>query len=191
MFAAGAVYPLRPHPQDVMEAMNKDRESFFFVDVQARGAYPSYALQELKRKGWMPEMKPEDERILASYPVDFIAFSYYNSRCVSAQKESDTLAEGNLFVSAKNPYLSYSEWGWPIDPLGLRITLNQIYDRYLKPMFLVENGIGIDDQPNTKGVVEDDDRIAYLKAHIQAMKDAIELDGVDLMGFIQHGDLSI
>ena len=90
---------------------------------------------------------------------------------------------GNIFASAKNPYLKESEWGWQIDPLGLRITMNDIYDRYQKPLFIVENGLGAIDTPDENGYVEDDYRIDYLAQHIQAMKDAVELDGIDLLGY--------
>ena len=123
MFAAGSVYPYSCNPNDVWEATKVDRESYFFVDVQARGKYPNYALKEMERKGITPTMEERDKELLEKYPVDFIAFSYYNSRCVRTDNNDD-LAEGNLFASAKNPYLEFSEWGWPIDPLGLRITLN-------------------------------------------------------------------
>ena len=182
MFAAGSVYPYSCRPEDVWEALKKDRENYFFVDVQARGEYPAYAGRALEREGLMPVMEDGDERILKKGTVDFISFSYYNSRCVSTADSAES-AEGNLFASAKNPYLTYSEWGWPIDPLGLRITLNQIYDRYEKPLFIVENGLGAQDFPDENGNVADDCRIDYLKRHICAMMDAAELDGVDLLGY--------
>ena len=191
MFAAGSVYPYSCHPQDVFEALKKDRESYFFIDIQARGAYPSYAIKELTRKHCMPHMEDDDYAILKKYPVDFISFSYYNSRCVSGQKEPEKLTEGNLFASANNPYLTYSDWGWPIDPLGLRITLNHVYDRYQKPMFIVENGLGAIDTVKADGTIEDDARISYLREHILAMKAAIEEDGVELMGYTAWGPIDL
>ena len=100
-------------------------------------------------------------------------------------------AEGILFKSAKNPYLSYSDWGWPIDPLGLRITLNQVYDRYQKPLFIVENGLGAFDEPDENGYVVDDYRIEYLREHIRAMKDAVEEDGVELMGYTSWAPIDL
>ena len=126
-------------------------------------------------------MERNDAEILKKYPVDFISFSYYNSRCIAADEQET--AEGNLFKSAKNPYLSFSEWGWPIDPLGLRITLNQVYDRYQKPLFIVENGLGALDSSDGDGQIEDDYRIDYLREHIRAMKAAVEEDGVELLGY--------
>lgn len=181
MFAAGSVYPFSCRPEDVWKALVTDQENYFFVDVQARGYYPAYARKRMERMGVFPRTEPEDAGILRDYPVDFISFSYYNSRCAAA--DSQETAEGNLFQSARNPYLAYSDWGWPIDPLGLRITLNQIYDRYQKPLFVVENGLGALDVPAVDGTVEDDYRIAYLRDHIRAMKAAVEEDGVELLGY--------
>lgn len=191
MFAAGSVYPYSCRPEDVWEATKKDRENYFFVDVQSRGYYPSYALKEMEQKGIMPRMEPEDAFILKENTVDFISFSYYNSRCAAAEPESDSAAEGNLFSTVKNPYLPCSEWGWPIDPLGLRITLNHIYDRYQKPLFIVENGLGAADCPDSDGYVEDDYRIDYLREHIRAMSDAVALDGVDLRGYMTWGPIDL
>lgn len=183
MFAAGSVYPYSCNPNDVWEATKLDRENYFFVDVQARGKYPNYALKEMERNGMMPVMEKGDEELLAKYTVDFISLSYYNSRCVRTDGDEGDNAEGNLFASTKNPHLEYSQWGWPIDPLGLRITLNHVYDRYEKPLFIVENGLGARDEVDENGYVEDDYRIDYLREHIQAMKDAILVDGVDILGY--------
>ena len=136
-------------------------------------------------------MEPGDKEILKRHPVDFISFSYYNSRCIASPGSGREEAGGNLFKSAKNPYLDFSEWGWPIDPLGLRITLNQIYDRYQKPLFIVENGLGAVDIPNENGEVEDDYRIDYLRRHIRAMKTAVEEDGVELMGYTSWAPIDL
>ena len=191
MFAAGSAYPYSCKPEDVFKAMQVDRENYFFIDVQSRGAYPAYAIKQLQRKNCMPKMEPEDTQILKEYTVDFVAFSYYNSRCIAASLDKNNMAEGNLFASAKNPYLTFSKWGWPIDPLGFRITLNQVYDRYQKPLFVVENGLGTIDETDEHGYVEDDERIQYLRNHIQAMKDAIEEDGVELLGYTCWGPIDL
>ena len=191
MFAAGSAYPYSCKPEDVFKAMQVDREKYFFIDVQSRGAYPAYAIKQLQRKNCMPKMEPEDTQILKEYTVDFVAFSYYNSRCIAASLDKNNMAEGNLFASAKNPYLTFSKWGWPIDPLGFRITLNQVYDRYQKPLFVVENGLGTIDETDEHGYVEDDERIQYLRNHIQAMKDAIEEDGVELLGYTCWGPIDL
>jgi len=186
MLAAGSVYPYSCNPEDVWESMKKDRENYFFIDVQARGAYPSYAKKLLEQKGIRLETEPGDEEILRVNPVDFISLSYYNSRCVRADGQGEA-SGGNVFASAKNPYLECSQWGWPIDPLGLRITLNALYDRYQKPLFIVENGLGAVDVPEADGQIRDDYRIDYLRSHIRAMMAAAEEDGVDLIGYTPWG----
>lgn len=191
MLAAGSTYPYSCHPSDVWEALQVDRESYFFIDIQSRGEYPSYIKKQLERNDSYPIMEQYDTDVLKDNTVDFIALSYYNSRCIAHDPQTETLSQGNLFASMKNPYLAYSEWNWPIDPLGLRITLNQVYDRYQKPLFLVENGLGAQDIPDEHGYVNDDYRITYLAAHIQAMKDAIALDGVDMMGYTAWSPIDI
>ncbi len=191
MFAAGSAYPYSCRPLDVWEALRTSQENYFFADVQARGYYPSYAKTRLRAQGIYPLMEEGDTQILQKYPVDFIAFSYYNSRCIAASDCIREEAEGNLFRSVKNPYLKYSDWGWPIDPMGLRITLNEVYDRYQKPLFIVENGLGALDEPDDQGLIVDDYRIDYLREHIRAMKAAVEEDGVDLMGYTSWGCLDL
>lgn len=191
MFAAGSAYPYSCSPKDVWEALKTGQENYFFVDVQARGYYPSYMEKRLKAQGIFPVMEPFDTQVLQGHPVDFISFSYYNSRCIAAPDSIQEEAEGNLFRSVKNPYLTYSEWGWPIDPLGLRITLNEVYDRYQKPLFVVENGLGALDEPDSQGAIADDYRIDYLREHIRAMKAAVEEDGVDLMGYTSWGCIDL
>ena len=131
-------------------------------------------------------MKENDLEILKENTVDFVSLSYYNSRCVRADGKGEA-AGGNVFASAKNPHLTNSQWGWPIDPLGLRITLNTLYDRYQKPLFIVENGLGAKDTPDENGFVDDDYRIEYLSSHVKAMMDAVEKDGVDLIGYTAWG----
>lgn len=186
MLAAGSVYPYSCRPEDVWESMKKDRENYFFIDVQVRGEYPAYAEKFLERAGIRLKMGPWDRKILKEHTVDFISLSYYNSRCVRADGQGEA-SGGNVFASAKNPYLECSQWGWPIDPMGLRITLNALYDRYQKPLFIVENGLGARDEPGQDGKIEDDYRIDYLKAHIMAMMAAVDEDGVDLIGYTPWG----
>lgn len=182
MFAAGSTYPHTCNPEDVWAAKKIEQEEYLFVDVQVRGYYPNYGKKRLINKGCFPKMEKDDEIILKNGTVDFVSFSYYNSRCIAKNMEKDK-AEGNLFATVKNPYLKESEWGWPIDPLGFRITLNEVYDRYQKPLFVVENGLGAVDKLEENGEIEDDYRIGYLRSHIQAMYDAVTEDGVDLLGY--------
>lgn len=192
MLAAGNWYPHTCAPEDVWKSICKDRDNFFFIDVQSRGAYPSYALKQMERDGVMPVMEPGDLEILRENTIDYITFSYYSSRCVSADPEvNKAQTAGNVFASVKNPYLKTSEWGWQIDPLGLRITLNTLYDRYQKPLFIVENGLGAADIVEKDGSINDDYRIAYMREHIKAMDDAVNLDGVPLMGYLAWGCIDL
>lgn len=190
MLASCTTYPYSCDPKDVFKAITSERESFFFSDVQARGVYPSYAIKKMERNGTMPHMEAGDLELLKENPVDFVSFSYYSSRCTSAD-ESIEKGSGNMFESLKNPHLKASQWGWQIDPLGLRITLNNLYDRYQKPLFIVENGLGAIDTPDENGYVDDEYRIEYLRQHIQAMKEAVVLDGVDLMGYTPWGCIDL
>ncbi len=191
MLAAGAFYPYSCNPKDVREAQLRAQENYFFVDVQSRGYYPTYALKMLEREGIDVGMTEEDEKILAENTVDFISFSYYNTRTAAAPDTDTDAASGNAFASAKNPYLTYTDWGWPVDPLGFRITINEIYDRYQKPLFVVENGLGAKDEPDENGYVEDDYRIDYLRKHIEQMKAAIEEDGVPMLGYTTWGPIDL
>lgn len=190
MLAGGQFYPLTADPKDVFEALNKDRENLMFIDVQARGYYPNYALKMFAREKIDIGMTEQDRQILKDHPVDFISFSYYSSRCVTTNQESER-SQGNAFAGVKNPYLESSQWGWQIDPLGLRITLNVLYDRYQKPLFIVENGLGARDEVAIDGSINDDYRIAYLKDHIIEMDKAINEDGVDLMGYTPWGCIDL
>jgi len=169
--------------------VKKEQENLFFIDVQVRGAYPSYARKLFHDMGVSLIMEAGDLEILKN-TVDFISFSYYASRCVAADMNDKTANEGNIIRSVKNPYLQTSEWGWSIDPLGLRITMNQLYDRYQKPLFIVENGLGAKDEIEQDGGIQDDYRIDYLRRHIEAMGEAIE-DGVDLMGYTPWGCIDL
>ena len=191
MFAAGATYPYSCKPLDVWEAMKADRMNYFFVDVQALGQYPHYIMHQLRENQILPEMEDGDEQVLKENTVDFISFSYYASRTVAFERTETPKTGGNLFDSLMNPYLDQSDWGWQIDPLGLRITLNAIYDRYRKPLFIVENGLGAKDERNAWGGIDDDYRIAYLREHIAAMKAAVEEDGVNLLGYTTWGPIDL
>ncbi|AZA12708.1 6-phospho-beta-glucosidase [Corynebacterium choanae] len=191
MFAAGVAYPFSCRPEDVWAAKQVDRDSYFFIDIQSRGAYPNYALRYLERNNIMPVMEPGDAEILAEHTVDFISFSYYNSRTTADSSTAAEQMSGNLFTTVKNPYLEYSDWGWSIDPLGLRTTVNDIWDRYQKPLFVVENGIGVKDTVNPDGSIDDPQRMRFLRDHLQALKDAIVIDGCDVLGFTCWGPIDL
>ena len=193
MLAAGSFYPNTCNPEDVWAAKKRDRGNYFFVDVQARGGYPAYVMKQFEQENIHITMEPEDEKILRENTVDYIAFSYYTSRLTSA--DPDVIAKnsisGNVMKSLRNPHLKVSEWGWQIDPLGLRITMNDLYDRYQKPLFIVENGLGAADRIEEDGSIQDDYRIAYLEAHLKEMMKAVEEDGVDLIGYCAWGCIDL
>lgn len=180
-------YPYSCDPDDVQKTMERQREALLFSDVQARGYYPSYTARILAEKNVVLEVEPGDEQILQEYPVDYVSFSYYMSSTVSAHPEELESAVGNLLVGGiKNPYLPESDWGWQIDPKGLRIALNQLYDRYQKPLFIAENGLGAIDILQEGDVINDDYRISYLREHLKQVKEAIA-DGVDVFGYTSWG----
>ena len=191
MINAGDFYPYSCRPADVWEAIGRNREGYFFVDVQSRGAYPAFAKKQLEREGIRLPIQAGDEEILKNGTVDFVSFSYY---CTRVAADKDTPAErsvGNLMGGVKNPYLKDSDWGWAIDPEGIRITMNTLYDRYQKPLFIVENGIGTNDKVEADGSVNDDERINYMSAHILEMEKGIVEDGVPLMGYTMWGPIDL
>ncbi|MEH0689295.1 family 1 glycosylhydrolase [Vibrio cholerae] len=185
----GAInYPYTCNPDDVLAAMDENNKWLFFGDVQTRGKYPGYMLRYFRDNGITIEMEAGDIETLAAASVDFISFSYYASGCASADPKQKEV--GNIVDSVPNPYLEKSQWGWLIDPKGLRILLNFLHDRYQKPLFIVENGLGARDTVTDEGEVIDDYRIAYLRDHLVQAHEAI-LDGVELMGFTSWGPIDL
>ncbi|OAS82544.1 MULTISPECIES: 6-phospho-beta-glucosidase [Metabacillus] len=190
MIASMTTYPVTPNPEDAFAALQQDRKTLLFSDIQSRGYYPSYLKRYFIENDITIEMAEGDEEILKQGTVDYIGFSYYMSFVATADPAELEKASGNLLAGVKNPYLKSSEWGWQIDPKGLRITLNQLYDRYQKPLFVVENGLGAVDVVEEDGTINDDYRIDYLSEHIAEMKEAIA-DGVDLMGYTAWGPIDL
>lgn len=187
-------YPLDAHPENQFASLFKERAfDYFTSDVQVRGKYPTYFNRLLEEyDATAPIIEAGDLELLATNTVDYIGFSYYMSMAtdvIGDALESDPAA-GNLMAGVRNPFLEASEWGWQIDPLGLRISLNQLWDRYQKPLFIVENGLGARDVLETDGTINDDYRIDYIEKHIKAMHDAV-LDGVDLMGYTPWGCIDL
>ncbi|HEM6304223.1 TPA: 6-phospho-beta-glucosidase [Streptococcus suis] len=190
MLARMENYAATCNPDDVLAALKKDQENLFYTDVQVRGAYPSYMKRFFKENNIQVVFEPGDEAILKQYPVDFMSFSYYMTSITRALPDKDKATAGNLILGEANPYLEASDWGWQIDPVGLRITLNKLYDRYQVPLFIVENGLGALDKVEADGSIQDSYRIAYLEKHIQQMYEAIE-DGVELMGYTPWGCIDL
>lgn len=175
--------PYSCDPDDIQKAMKLQRETLFFSDVQSRGYYPSYTARWFRDMGVEIRTEKEDETILRENPVDYVSFSYYMSTAASAHPERYSKVQGNLLTNGvENPHLKCSEWGWQIDAKGLRTTLNQLYDRYQKPLFIAENGLGARDVMDENGIIRDAYRIDYLRDHIIQMKEAVK-DGVELLGY--------
>ena len=194
MLAAGQFYPYSCAPEDVWDGLEKDRDNYFFIDVQARGEYPVWAYKRMEKQNVTPDITDEDLEVLKDGTVDFVAFSYYASRCTTADPEifEANARPGNaVFKSVVNPNLKSSEWGWQIDPLGLRITANTLYDRYEKPLFIVENGLGAVDTVEADGSIHDDYRIEYLRRHIEAIRDAVNEDGIPILGYTPWGCIDL
>ncbi|MDP8085510.1 family 1 glycosylhydrolase [Pasteurella skyensis] len=180
MLARLHTYPLTSDPKDQRLAQHCNQQNLYFTDVYARGEYPHYMKRYWAEQNVKIHKEQGDDALLKQYTVDFISFSYYVSLTVTTHKNDEM---GGLFSGVKNPYLKASDWGWQIDPIGLRITLNDMYDRYQKPLFIVENGLGAFDKVEEDGSIHDLYRIDYLRAHIQQIQEAIT-DGVELMGYL-------
>ena len=177
-------------PGDQLVAMKAIDDHYYFSDVQARGFYSEKARKKLSAKGITLDIQPGDEEILREGIVDFTGFSYYNSNVATARPDAG-FTGGNMLNSVKNSFLQESEWGWAIDPTGLRIALNNLYDRYQIPVFIVENGLGAVDKVEPDGSIHDDYRIEYLKSHVEAIKAAVLEDGVDCMGYLPWGCIDL
>ncbi|MCR1951951.1 MULTISPECIES: 6-phospho-beta-glucosidase [Clostridium] len=189
MVAAMPSYPYSCNPDDIMKAEEANREQLMFTDVHVRGRYPKHTLKLWERNNFKLDITKEDEEILKEGTVDFIGCSYYLTTVVTANKElkrtgNDSAGKADV---VENPYLKTSEWGWTIDPVGLRFYLNQLYDKYEIPIFIVENGFGAVDVLKDDLTVDDDNRIEYLSNHIVEMKKAIEIDGVEVIGYTTWG----
>ncbi len=183
-------YPATCNPADVLANQEHMREmNWYCSDVQARGEYPSYAKSIWKKYGINIKMDEGDAEDLKSGIIDFYTFSYYMSNTIGSDPDANK-GDGNLIAGGKNPYLESSDWGWQIDPQGLRYSLNEIYDRYRMPLMVVENGLGARDEIEADGSIQDDYRIDYLRKHIAEMKLAVE-DGVDLMGYTPWGCIDL
>lgn len=189
MLLGGLMYPLTCKPEDMLETLRENRSWLFFGDVQCRGEYPGYMLRYFRDSGIILDITEADREALKA-TVDFISFSYYMTGCVTADAEVSAKARGNILSMVPNPHLASSEWGWQIDPIGLRILLNELWDRYQKPLFIVENGLGAKDQPAADGRVQDDYRIRYLNDHLVQVAEAIE-DGVNVLGYTCWGPIDL
>ena len=193
MILSMPTYPLTPSPDDVIAAMDAEHRNYFYGDVHVRGKYPGYMKRYFREHGIQIQFAPEDEEILKN-TVDFVSFSYYMSVCATSDPEKQKKGLGNLLGGVPNPTLKASDWGWQINPKGLRYVLNMFYDRYQKPLFIVENGLGavdvLNEDENGNKTVEDDYRIQYLKDHLIQVGEAVQ-DGVEIMGYTSWGCIDV
>ena len=193
MVLAMPVYPMTPNPKDVLATRLFANQNYLFSDIHARGKYPNYIKRFFRENGIELVFAPGDEELLAQHTVDFISFSYYMSVVEAHDPENYHTGKGNILGGISNPYLEASEWGWQIDPIGLRLVLNDFYDRYQLPLFIVENGLGAKDvliEGENGPTVDDHYRIDYLEKHLQQVGEAIE-DGVEVMGYTTWGCIDL
>ena len=177
MMAAGTVYPATCRPEDMLKAQAENRVNYRLIDVQVFGEYPAYLLKEYERAGFTVPFAGDDRDILRQNTV--------------STEDKPNPNKDSIFSGTRNPYLRASDWGWVVDPQGLRLTLNDLYDRYRLPLFIVENGLGAYDKIEPDGTIVDDYRIDYLRDHIKAMRDAVTFDGVDLWGYTTWGPIDL
>lgn len=186
-------YPMTPNPLDVLAVREFNNQNYLFSDIHARGKYPNYIKRYFEENGIDIQFAPGDKELMAEHTVDFISFSYYMSIAQAHNPEAYETRRGNIVGGVINPYLEASDWGWAIDPVGLRLVLNDFYDRYQLPLFIVENGLGakdvLVDGPNGK-TVEDDYRIDYLRQHLVQVGEAMK-DGVELLGYTTWGCIDL
>ena len=192
MILGVTVYPLTPKPEDVIAAYMRDRETYQFADVQVFGKYPDYLRSYFAEHSIDADITEADEKVLEN-AVDFVSFSYYSSICEATDGGDAPKTGGNLSKGYVNPYLRSTEWGWQIDPVGLRYTLNRLYDRYRVPLFIAENGLGVEDKDVSFGgrySVDDEYRCEYLEAHLRNVIAALG-DGVNVFGYTMWAPLDI
>ena len=187
------IYPYSCNPEDVITAVEEMHERYYFMDVLVRGHYPAYAKSMWKKQGVALQIGEGDAEILAEGKIDYVGISYYMSSAVKADAENDisSSSDGSTLKTVKNPYVKASDWGWQIDPVGLRYSLATLYERYELPIFIIENGFGAIDILDEDKNCDDTYRIEYLKAHIEEMKKAVEIDGVEVMGYTPWGCIDV
>ncbi len=191
MIAMCPIYPATCRPEDILMAQKAMQKRYYYTDVHVRGAYPPNITSHWKRKGFSIDCTQEDLAALKEGCVDYIGFSYYMTFATEYKKENPFYEYDEAGGLVKNPYVKASDWGWQIDPVGLRYALNWFTDRYPVPLFIVENGLGAYDKMEEDGSIQDDYRIEYFKMHIEQMKKAVEEDGVDLMGYTPWGCIDL
>ena len=190
MVSCFCYYPLTPKPEDNLKLVKEEQiNQWFCSDVLMQGEYPYYMHSFFEKNSVDLDITAEDRQILKEYTCDFVSFSYYSSSVVTTEEAEKTA--GNLVVTTKNPYLKASDWGWQIDPIGMRTTLNKVYDRYRKPVIIAENGFGAKDQLEADGTIHDSYRIDYFKEHFAEIVKARDIDQVNVIAYIAWGIIDI
>ena len=190
MLAYQPMYAYSCDPKDQLFVMEAAQMMLFYSDVQTGGKYPEYRIKKYEREGIVLEDCPEDYELIKDYSADFLSFSCYGSSTMTTH-EDELEAGGNLLMGIKNPYLKTNAWGWATDPACLRLAMNTLYDRYHKPLWVVENGIGWADELTDEGEIHDDYRIEYLRQNFNSMEEGITKDGVELMGYTMWGCIDL
>lgn len=192
MLAMAPIYPYTSNPKDIFKAERASQDRYWYGDIQCLGYYPSWLKAYQRNMGWNLDITQEDLKTIKEGTVDYVGFSYYMSMTVKSKENEDHYFK---FIEdedkTKNNYLKQSEWGWQIDPLGFRYSLNWLEDRYHKPLFVVENGLGAKDHVDKDDSINDTYRIDYLETHIAEMKKAIIYDGVDIIGYTPWGIIDL
>lgn len=191
MIAMCPIYPETCRPKDVLFAQKAMQKRYYFADVHVHGVYPAHLLKYWEKKGDQMDITEADKRALLEGTVDYIGLSYYMSFAIGYHRENPAYDYVESKDLVKNPYVEASEWGWQIDPEGLRYALNWLTDMYHLPLFIVENGFGAIDKVEADGIVHDDYRVDYLKSHIVEMKKAVDEDGVVIMGYTPWGCIDL
>lgn len=191
MLAYRPLYTYTCDPADQLKVMEMQQERHFYSDVMMNGEYPAYRLRKYEREGIVLEDTPEDYDLLKKYPCDILSFSCYSSNTETVHSDGLETSGGNFSMGVKNPYLQTNDWGWAIDPACLRIACNTLYERYHKPLWIVENGLGWSDVREADGSVNDTYRISFLEKNLNSVFDAVVHDGVDLMGYTMWGCIDL
>ncbi|MER2063694.1 MAG: family 1 glycosylhydrolase, partial [Alkalibacterium sp.] len=184
-------YPNSSDPEDVLGNERFQQKMLFYADVQCRGEYPGYKIKELKQKNIRLPIQEGDLKTLKNGTVDFVSFSYYLTHVCGKKTNGIFKGLNGLETGYKNPHVKRSDWGWPIDPIGLRLALNTLYYRYNLPVMIVENGLGAKDELTEEKQIRDDYRITYIRDHLLEVEKAIEEDGVEVMGYTSWGPIDL
>jgi len=188
VFGVTPVYPLSSKPEDVLLAYQKTSEALYLLDLMSKGKIPAYKQVEFEKAGIQIQKQDGDDRLIQDNPIDFVGVNYYSSEVASSDpQQGDVSVFGNL----PNPCLKQSDWGWAIDPVGLRYALNLVYEKTGLPVIVTENGLGAVDVRDENGDIHDDYRIDYLAAHLSEIKKAILIDGVDCFGYLMWGPIDL